>query len=55
MESDPAMNMRRADAARYIRENHGMPCCIGHARKVRLHRGRSSVPQSGQVPDLFPR
>jgi hypothetical protein len=26
MESNSATNMRRAEAARYIRESHGIPC-----------------------------
>jgi hypothetical protein len=26
MEFQSVLNMRRADAARYIRENHGIPC-----------------------------
>jgi hypothetical protein len=44
MQSPSSMNMRRAEAARYIRENHGIPCapatiakyaCIGEGPAFR--------------------
>jgi hypothetical protein len=50
MESDPTMNMRRADAARYIRENHGIPCAPATLAKYACIGAGPPFRKAGRFP-----
>jgi hypothetical protein len=48
METQP--NMRRADAARYIRENHGIPCAPATLAKYACIGGGPIFRKAGKFP-----
>ena len=50
MESLPALNMRRADAARYIRESHGIPCAPATLAKYACIGGGPAFRKAGKFP-----
>jgi hypothetical protein len=50
MESNPTTNMRRADAARYIRENHGIPCAPATLAKYACTGGGPPFRRAGRNP-----
>jgi hypothetical protein len=50
MESKPTMNMRRADAARYVRENHGIPCAPATLAKYACLGGGPAFRKAGKFP-----
>ena len=51
MQSHPTtMNMRRADAARYIRENHGIPCSPATLAKYACIGGGPAFRKAGKFP-----
>jgi hypothetical protein len=50
MEPNPTMNMRRADAARYIRENHGIPCAPATLAKYACTSGGPVFRKCGRIP-----
>jgi hypothetical protein len=50
MESQPTLNMRRADAARYIRENHGIPCAPTTLAKYACIGGGPAFRKAGKFP-----
>ena len=50
MESHPALNMRRADAARYVRENHGIPCAAATLAKLASIGGGPAFRKAGKFP-----
>jgi hypothetical protein len=43
-------NMRRADAARYIRENHGIPCAPATLAKYACIGGGPMFRKAGKFP-----
>jgi hypothetical protein len=45
-------HMRRAEAARYLREKYGIPCASSDVSKIQCERRWPRVPKGGQVPDL---
>jgi hypothetical protein len=50
METQPTLNMRRADAARYIRENHGIPCAPATLAKYACIGGGPAFRKAGKFP-----
>ena len=44
------MNMRRAEAARYIRENHGIPCSPATLAKYACLGGGPPFRKAGKFP-----
>jgi hypothetical protein len=50
MESNPATNMRRADAARYIRERHAIPCAPATLAKYACLGGGPAFRKAGKFP-----
>ena len=50
MESQPTMNMRRADAARYIRETHGIPCAPTTLAKYACIGAGPAFRKAGKFP-----
>jgi hypothetical protein len=44
------LNMRRADAARYIRENHGIPCSPATLAKYACLGGGPAFRKAGRFP-----
>jgi hypothetical protein len=50
MESNPTTNMRRADAARYVRENHGIPCAAATLAKLASVGGGPAFRRAGRFP-----
>jgi hypothetical protein len=50
MESKPTMNMRRADAARYVRENHGIPWAPATLAKYACLGGGPAFRKAGKFP-----
>jgi hypothetical protein len=44
------LNMRRADAARYIREAHGIPCAPATLAKYACIGGGPAFRKAGNVP-----
>jgi hypothetical protein len=50
MESQPTLNMRRAEAARYIRENHGIPCAPATLAKYACVGGGPAFRKAGKFP-----
>ena len=51
MEGHPILsNMRRADAARYIREYHGIPCSLATLAKYACCGGGPAFRKAGKFP-----
>jgi hypothetical protein len=50
MESYPALNLRRADAARYIRETYGIPCVATTLAKYACIGGGPTFRRAGKFP-----
>jgi hypothetical protein len=50
MESQPTMNMRRADAARYIRETYAFPCVPTTLAKYACLGGGPAFRKAGKFP-----
>jgi hypothetical protein len=51
MQSQPILpNMRRADAARYIREAHGIPCAPTTLAKYAVLGGGPAFRKAGKFP-----
>jgi hypothetical protein len=50
MQSLDAPNMRRADAARYLREIHGIPCAPATLAKYACIGGGPSFRKAGKFP-----
>ena len=50
MESQPTLNMRRAEAARYIRENHAIPCSPATLAKYACIGGGPAFRKAGKFP-----
>ena len=51
MQSQPiSSNMRRADAARYIRETHGIPCAPATLAKYACVGGGPAFRKAGKFP-----
>ena len=50
MESQSPLNMRRAEAARYIRENHGIPCAPATLAKYACLGGGPVYRKAGKFP-----
>jgi len=51
MQSQPVLpNMRRADAARYIRETHGIPCAPTTLAKYAVLGGGPAFRKAGKFP-----
>ena len=48
--SPTPLNMRRADAARYIRENHGIPCSHATLAKYACLGGGPAFRKAGKFP-----
>jgi hypothetical protein len=44
------INMRRAEAARYIRENHGIPCSPSTLAKYACRGGGPGFRKAGKFP-----
>jgi hypothetical protein len=50
MQSQPTQNMRRADAARYIRETYGIPCVATTLAKWAWSGGGPAFRKAGKFP-----
>jgi hypothetical protein len=50
MESQSPLNMRRAEAARYILENHGIPCSPATLAKYACIGGGPAFRKAGKFP-----
>jgi hypothetical protein len=50
MEPQSPLNMRRAEAARYIRENHGIPCSQATLAKYACIGGGPPFRKAGKFP-----
>jgi hypothetical protein len=50
MEARPAFNVRRAEAARYIREYHGIPCAPATLAKYACIGGGPAFRKAGKFP-----
>jgi hypothetical protein len=50
MESRSPLNMRRAEAARYIRENHGIPCSQATLAKYACIGAGPAFRKAGKFP-----
>ena len=50
MEARPAFNVRRAEAARYIREHHGIPCAPATLAKYACIGGGPPFRKAGKFP-----
>jgi hypothetical protein len=50
MDSHPTLKMRRAEAARYIRENHGIPCSPATLAKYACFGGGPPFRKAGKFP-----
>src|SRR5262249_41822420 len=50
MESQSPLNMRRAEAARYIRENHGIPCAPATLAKYACVGSGPAFRKAGKFP-----
>jgi len=50
MECQSPLNMRRAEAARYIRENHGIPCAPATLAKYACIGGGPPFRKAGKFP-----
>ena len=46
----PLVNMRRADAARYLRETHGIPCAPATLAKYACIGGGPAFRKAGKFP-----
>jgi hypothetical protein len=50
MESQPPLNMRRAEAARYIRETYGIPCVTTTLAKYAWNGNGPAFRKAGKFP-----